>query len=263
MKKIKLLSILALAAFAFSSFPLQAAQLHTILVADSTDDILGTAFANAVEKMHEKTSVIAMETGLSLSEHLLMGEDVRIANMANTFNSLNVQPDDVVIFYAAIHGYRNPDKKNPWPSLYLNLERQGVDFNFLNDLILAKNPRFFLSIADSCNETLPFNIPTYHKGGRIVRQENRSQENYKRLFLDTSGSIIISSAQPGEFSWAYVGIGGIWTLEFLNILDRAIYSSSHLDWNAILQTTNQNVIQTRIRQKGAMQNAQYLINITQ
>lgn len=246
-----------------ATVPAEAATLHTILVGDTTDDSLGTAFRVAVQKMHDEATAIANETGLSLTEYIFIEQDARVNNVMDTVKSLKIEADDVVMVYMAIHGYRNPNKTNPWPSLYFGFEHRGLDFHYLNKKILEKKPRLLISVADSCNNFLDFNFPTVDgsRAAPLPYSKQLIESNYSRLFMEVKGSIIVSSSLPGEYSWAYPGYGGLWTLEFLKTYKRAVYTEAEPDWNTIMKTIADNVIKTRTQQNGPIQHAQYEVKL--
>jgi hypothetical protein len=52
--------------------------------------------------------------------------------------------------------------------------------------------------------------------------------------LENSGSIIISSCLPGEYSWAFTYIGGIYTLKFIEALKESTQSEKPPMWQNIL-----------------------------
>src|SRR5271155_3631153 len=149
----KTLKSLILAAFVTSLFVFSqsayAADLHAILVGDTTDSSLGTAFEKDLEFMQEKLKKIAKNTNLNLNVTLLQGNSVTPKKVLRQIESLQVSPDDVVVVYFTIHGFRTSSKASQWPSLYFGVSQQGVDFEAINEVVKNKNPRLLLSIADS------------------------------------------------------------------------------------------------------------------
>lgn len=260
MKKI-IFSIFILLSAVATNQNLQAATLHALLLGDTLDGPLGTAFENAVGMMHKEVEMIAFATGHSLQTYAFVDEEARRDNIVHAIETMDIAQDDMVIVYLAIHGYRNPNKKNPWPSLYFGIEKTGLDFQYVNQMLLQKSPRFLLSIADSCNNTLGFNFPTLEQKALIPYTEEFILQNYHNLFIKAHGHVIVSSSLPGEFSWAYPSIGGLWTLQFLQTFKTTLLANSAPTWEEIMQEVAAKVVATRIAQKGAIQNAQYDIQI--
>lgn len=243
---------------------LEAATIHTLLIADSEDDSLGKGFYQAVIQMQQQFQLVAYAADLELNDSILVGEKTLINNVLDAIDNLNIQPDDVVVVYAAIHGYRNASKVSKWPSLFFGVESRGLEFELINKKILAKKPRFLLSMADSCNNRLDFDFPTVGEVmvKSVLPNYDLIIENYVRLFTKSRGSVIVSSSQPGEFSWAYPRIGGIWTLEFLMSMDQAVTFGENSDWQLLMETIRNNVIKTQIKQKTPLQHAQFEVNVT-
>ena len=48
------------------------------------------------------------------------------------------------------------------------------------------------------------------------------EQNYRKLFLETKGSIVISSSIPGEYAWGTAVGGGIYTQEFIKIFNEQV-----------------------------------------
>jgi hypothetical protein len=74
-----LFSVLSIGLFFVTSslpVPLEAADLHAILVGDTTDSELGYAFQKDLDLMHREVKKIADETGLSLNFSLFHGRQV-------------------------------------------------------------------------------------------------------------------------------------------------------------------------------------------
>ena len=99
------------------------------------------------------------------------------------------------------------------------------------DQIKAKNPRFFIAMADACNNTLDFSAK-----GSVSRGINLVPiaDNYQHLFLGYQGYIIASSSKPGQLSWNQAN-GGLYTQQFLRHLNEALDSSSSPAWSTIME----------------------------
>ncbi len=234
MRKITL--FLALFCIAGGSSTLDAATLHSVIVADTMDESIGDSTAVDLSMMRKETSKIAQYTGLKLRETVLQGRLVEPHILLKVIDKLKVQSDDVVVFYFSGHGFRSDSKTdNPWPNLYFSLRGEGVDLALVKEKIEAKKPRFILAIADVCNNEIPdlYSPPLVFKMFRYANSEEIMQANYRALFLETEGTLIISSSEAGEFAWG-TSYGGLFTLAFLQSLDSAIRSSEYPDWEVIL-----------------------------
>jgi hypothetical protein len=215
----------------------EAANLYALLIGDTEDSNLGYAFQQDLDLMHKEVKKIAKETGLTLNVSLFQGWQVTPEKVLQQIEELKIHSDDVLILYFTIHGYRTESKESRWPNLFFGLEQRGVDFDYINQIVKGKNPRLLLSIADSCNNTLPDGlIPTIQQKALPVRMPNSAKvkANYKKLFLESAGTIIISGSIPGQYSWAYTYLGGIYTLNFVEALKESVYGKKPADWQTLL-----------------------------
>lgn len=234
MKKITL--ILVFFCIASGTIALDAATLHSVIVADTTDESIGDSTAVDLSMMRKETVKIAHYTGLRLRETILQGRYVEPHALLKVIDKLKVKSDDVVVFYFSGHGFRSESKgDNPWPNLYFSLKGEGVDLTLVKEKLEEKNPRFILAIADVCNSEIPdlLSPPLVFKMFRYSNDEEVMKANYRTLFLETEGTLIVSSSEVGEFSWG-TSSGGLFTLAFLQSLDSAIRSSEYPNWEAIL-----------------------------
>lgn len=232
-------AFLILAAAALT--PVHAADLYAFLIGDTTDETLGLAMDENLKKMKGEMEKIADATGLKLRPVILKGKQVSRNNLLNNIKKQQIKNDDVVILYFSMHGYRTESKENQWPNLYFTLDQNGVDLDYLNDLVLQKKPRFLLSMADSCNSFVPEGIvPTLEK--RMVnRFSTNFKEFYKKLFLDTKGVIIVSGSIPGQYSWGLNGFGTFLTLSFLQSFEHVEAEGLEPSWENILSKTSDEV----------------------
>lgn len=136
---------------------IQASEIHAILVADTIDSYL---FETNLDLMQREVKRMAARTDFSLHVAVFEHEEVRIENLLNYIENMDVQPDDIILFYANNHGSRSQDKISKWPDLlfWLNLaltpDQPSLDFDALNELLKNKNPRLLISIAESCNSII-------------------------------------------------------------------------------------------------------------
>lgn len=231
--------------------PINAAQLHAMIVGDSVGGEDG--FQSSIDFMQRAVKRIAAATDLSLNAQCFEGYQVQIKNILEHISALTIGPDDVVICYFSLHGSRTLHKDNPWPDLNFTLdtafsgEEGYLDFHTIHEGLKKKNPRLFLSIADSCNSIrsegftedddedmplpnrTPFSIPTpacqqvvlNHEEMACIKgtMEDDTIEAYRHLFLNERGCIIVSSSSPGEKAVNLPITGGVYTVEFLRSLD--------------------------------------------
>lgn len=266
--------VLCLSSSFYCFCEIEAASFHVILVTDTVGgefELMGS-----VDNMQREVKKIAALTGLALNGLVFEGWQVQIDNVLSEVSKLEIEPDDVVLVYFSMHGCRSREKTSKWPDLIFTIDAANgngyLDFQKLNELILEKKPRFFLSMAESCNtyretddvfldedegdinygneESCSLPSPSHNK--MILSELERNLYNgfteedeidlYRKLFCADKGTVIISSSSPGEAAIKYPIIGGIFTIKFLESLHGFSFFKNYLnqdstdsDWELILQ----------------------------
>jgi hypothetical protein len=224
------------------------ATLHAVIVADTNDQSIGKSVDIDRKNLEELLPSIAKNTGLTLKAQSIYGHRLTRNTVATALNQLPVKPNDLVIFYYSGHGGRMSNKRTKWPSMVI--EKSLLDFDKIIAALKRKNPRFFIAIADSCNNVLDKYSPT-----RDYFLGRPKQESYRQLFLNYRGNIVVSSSKPGQYSWGTSQYGGLFTRTFLGSLKREL-ASSNPKWQNIMQRAEKPI---KVRQY--VQEPQYEINI--
>ncbi len=226
--------------------------LHAVILADIDDNKIGDSTKIDFIKIKNLVSEIAINTGMKLAEHSVIGSNLNNQNVRTIINNLPVRTNDAVIFYYAGHG-KNPQTGTQWPSMILN--DQNLELNFVVNKLKQKNPRFLLAIADTCNDFPNSGIyPITNKSNYF---NTFKRQNYQNLFLKTRGYIIASGAEPGQLSWSDSSYGGLFTSQFLNSLNTQVSSSGQANWHTIMTDASA----TLKLPKNIIQQPQYKIEI--
>ena len=226
--------------------------LHAVILADIDDNKIGESTKVDFKKINNLVQDIAINTGMILAKHSVIGSSLNNQNVRRIINNLPVKKNDAVIFYYAGHG-KNPQTGTQWPSMILN--DQNLEFNFVVTKLQKKNPRFFLAIADTCNDFPNYNYYPITDRNNFFNTFKR--QNYQNLFLKTRGYIVASGAKPGQLSWSDSKYGGLFTSQFLDSLNRQVSSSGQANWHTIMK----NASATFKLPKDVIQQPQYQIKI--
>lgn len=255
---------LATVSFFVSIIPASADAGHLIgvVIANTLprEDNIGREYD--VLKIIAELEVISEETELPLDLHLYIHEEFN-SDILSKLEDVIVDSDDVLFFYFSGHGYRSYDKdsvKNPWPNLLIGSEDKGVDHELITEVLESKGARLFLSIVNSCNRNLRREIELVKRTKRLSDslkpcfgvcqapflkkgEENAiidpfsKGENYRKLFLDTSGVIISSSSKPGQYSFRKKDEGTVYLEAFLQSLHTHVGGAKKPDWQSIFIET--------------------------
>lgn len=234
---------LALAIFLVGGV-LDAASLHTIIICDTLANNIGESVEADFNRVRAEMHRIAYYTKLNLRETLFIENEVDTKILA-TLKNYSIEKEDIVFLFFSGHGYRTESKKdNVWPMLYFTSEGKGVDFYKLTEVLQAKRPKFFIAIADCCNNVLPeAYAPPLIKGEIefLNARKPRIKSNYEKLFLQSRGSIISSSSAPGEYSWASRS-GGLFTMALFDSLTHEIHAATP-GWETLFSRASATILE--------------------
>lgn len=213
-----------------------ARNLYSIIVADTNDEAIGTSVQADFNHVRTKMQEVANYIGLDLKEISIKGNSNKPSLVLESLRNAPIQNDDIVVFYYSGHGYRTNNKgSSPWPNLYFSTPDQGVKYETIISTLNSKHPRFLLTMVDVCNSFIPDNgaPPLVTREIVSAAQSTRIKTNYKHLFLDSVGSINITSSSAGEYSYGYTD-GGLYTNAFLTTMTSMVNTKSSVQWDAIL-----------------------------
>jgi hypothetical protein len=132
-----------------------------------------------------------------------------------------------------------------------------LDLKQVTTTLKNKNPRFFIAMSDACNEIVE-KFRGLKRRGRD-RGLKPKTENYRQLFLQPQGHIMVSSAGPDQNASGDDKTGGLFTYKFLNTLDENL-ASSNPNWRGIATEMEKSI---QHKEGGEHQNAQFDMQIKQ
>lgn len=213
-----------------------ARNLYAIIAADTNDVSIGPSTNSDFNHVRQKMQEVANYTGLDLKEISIKGANTTPSLLLQSIRNAPIKNDDVVVFYYSGHGYRtNAKGSSPWPNLYFSTPQKGVKYETVMDILHAKQPRFLLTMVDVCNSFIPDNgaPPLVTRTAFNAAAADRMKINYQTLFLNSAGTIHITSSSAGEYSYGYAD-GGLYTNSFLETLSSTVSRSGTPDWKGIL-----------------------------
>jgi hypothetical protein len=257
-------SFLLLCSLFLSCTSLSAADLHLFIVADTDASELLPALNYDVKNMRKEARTISQHTGLKVQETILSGSKARATNVIKKLKQLSPQKNDVVLFFYTGHGFRTPSKGNsPWPNLSFSTEEDGIELEIIMNIIDKKGSRLQIVLADLCNSIIPDGIvPMVKDFFEADRFSNAIKENYRKLFLKTTGSITMTSSKPYEYSLA-LEKGSLFSLTFLEILHDVVKRPTNtVEWQNFLDEVTQVVQVSAQEDHDSEQEPVFLIDIS-
>jgi len=188
--------------FSALASPIEAADLHAIIVTDTLAVNIGASVEADLQKVDREVTRISLYADLPYKKYIIKGREITSKVILATIKSLAVNSDDVVFFYFSGHGYRTRLKKSDWPNLFITRENCGIDFDLIRSEVEKKCPRLMVIFADVCNNIVPdVFAPRLISKGLRLESSSAINEAYISLYRNSFGKILISGAQTGEFAW--------------------------------------------------------------
>jgi len=209
-----------------------AAKIIPVIIADTNDKDIGKECVSDIKIMKAFVADVKKYTDLPGKPIVINGDNVEPGYMLDQLEKLNVEEDDVLLFYFSGHGYRTFWKLfSPWPYLFFSTDNIGLKYDDVMKMLRLKEPRLLITFADVCNKSVPlmFAPPVYKKA--IDTEQLRA--NYRHLFLESRGTIYVTSAKRGEYAWG-VEQGAVYTLAFLQSFGEFISLGRLPVWQEIM-----------------------------
>lgn len=243
----KVLLILAFMAMTFTS---SAQKIHFICFADTDDATIGKGVSKSLNNMLDFVMTLSEKVDMEddlMPSVVMMGDDCNSRNLVSVIRNFRCDSKDIVIFCYLGHGVRGVNDGSDFPQICLGSKNVSdfISLEYVKDALVSKGPRLCLVLGDCCNN--------YHSMA-VAPQENvlvaaspvigygGSAKGLKKLFLDSTGSIIASASKRGEYAWVNKS-GGFFTNAFLhemNVYTHATQSSC--TWEGLLLRTRDRVV---------------------
>lgn len=234
----------------------EAANLYTIIVADTSADNIGDTVETDLNNVQTEMDKVAAYTNLEQVKIIFKDANVLTDNVLSTLKTLDIHDDDVIFFYFSGHGYRTNSKDgNPWPNLYFTWSNKGIDFDYATNILKSKNPQLLITIADCCNNFIDESwAPLEAKSFALFARpdENKIRKSYQKLFLETHGVIQASGSQVGQYSFCNF-LGGFYTNAFFRNLKLQVEGNHEPSWQIILDRAAYDIRNS--------QDPEYIVNV--
>lgn len=235
---------------------LEAQKLHVIVFCDTNDKSIGEN-----KESERKITINEMQTIAGCLEEYgydsefteCFGNDCNKANLMKVINRLTIAPEDVVFFYYGGHGshaLNNESDKFPQMCLGEDYADNWVPVTLIKNIIMKKNPRLAVILTGCCNkEQRGVSIKSVVAESESYTYESEiNKEAYKKMFLDSTGLVMMTSSKVGQYSYSGKE-GGIFCLTFWLAMEYVGKGEFTPEWNYICEAVKQNVAQTPIKTK--------------
>lgn len=235
------------------AIPTIAQTIHWITFIDTTDKNVGKidVLGREVLYSHFINEVNAALAPKGYKAKTYDYYDVRCTpeNCKSVVENLSVDAEDIILFYYIGHGGRpntNVDymRQHPYPQMCLaqHNEQKFIPLEWVDEELRSKGARLSVTIGMCCNSLANISIkdkPLFSPNYGATYMSGNKMKCIQNLFLGYKGSIIATSASPGQTSICFESSLGeidayttVLCLLFQNQLDNA----STLDWDTLLDT---------------------------
>lgn len=243
MKQIKLIFTLVLLTTTFGSFVVKAQTLHAVVFCNTIDRSIGRSMTVELMNVTKEISKISDLIDYDLDLVQLDGPKCTRANLKRAIDEIDIESGDILLTFYGGHGSHAKNNENdPWPQYLMNsgFENQSnwVPMASVIKWVEAKKPRLGVVLSNCCNVVQAGVTikPLWAMGGDYTSLAGIKAENYKKLF-NASGLIACTSSKIPEPSWCNDAMGGLFTCDFIDVLQMVGSGSVSPDWDAVIKRT--------------------------
>lgn len=240
--------LLLLLAIVSGGIAIQAQTIHAILFCNTLDEKIGESCIVDHNISINEISVIAENIGYEIKYYDYYGEECSNENLRRTLSDLNCTSDDIVYFYYSGHGVHAASDPGSLPQMCLKYDSYEQEKFFpvkkVDEMLALKNPRLRLIMTDCCNnlaEWVSFKGFLSEEKTLTTTITKEESVNYKKLFLNNKGSIIVTGSKRGQVSWC-TSAGGMFTLSFWETLYNVGTGKVKPEWDTLLQTVKEETL---------------------
>ena len=232
-----------------------AQRIHEILFCNTIDSSIGKSVEVDNDRALDEIGCIGGYIGYEVVEYVYQGKDCTRQNLMNVLNSLNCSNQDIVFFYYSGHGVHantNYEDKLPQMCMNTNIQNQFVAVHEVDEILAKKNPKLRIIMTDCCNSIDQSGIVQPKEGLAMERGitviKGNDQANYRKLFAEPRGSVIVTSSKLGQSSLGNDVLGGWFSYVFWNLLLKECTNSTTTPtWNSLMEKAQKNTLEMTAR----------------
>ena len=216
---------------------------YAVLVADTKDPELGPSCEKDLTQMSAALKNIAAKINFRYTEIICSQDQFGKAGIENALSGLQCTPKDIILFYYTGHGISSPADQTRFPILRLN--EQQVSLESIHTKLKEKKAGFCLTFGDCCNNLLS-EAGTPRRANPVFRGIGVSKDGeiLQKLFVQSKGDLILSSARKGERATANPDAGSFYSENWVQALSYAQHNNAHITWEALLRDAENRLQET-------------------
>lgn len=237
--------------------------VHAIIACNTIDSSIGVGMTSDMKNVRNAIQIIVSTLDCEYEEQVFDGPVCTKENVTNYINNMDVERDDVIIFFYGGHGTHAMDNANdPWPQMCMNtnIESLFMPVASVDKLLSAKQPKLRIILTNCCNkEQSGVSVkPLYAQSAGSTMQSDYNAAAFKKLFLESKGKVMMTSSKLGQYSWCGAN-GGLFTNYLLDVLDAVGMDKLNADWKTVCEATHDKTLACNSLPGGAKQEPYYLV----
>lgn len=249
----KKLTIIALMLLGVMATQVEAKTIHWLTFIDTTDPNVGETDQNTRKILYARwidlVNASLKEQGYNVNIIDIYGSKTSPENCKNIINDFDCkQGEDIVVFYYVGHGTENTGtSKFPLMLMASSDVNKFIPHDWVHNKLKSLNPRLTVTISMCCNarQGAPGRIaPTFSPNYGNAYIDQATSESIKKMFLDYTGDIKITSATPPESSWgcnSNIGLTDFFTLNLLIQFNEQLPKNSNPNWISMMKDVKNGV----------------------
>lgn len=231
-------------------------KLILVIVANTKDPDIGKGCREDIKSIRQMFEKMTDHMKFNFLELVVAGKEYSKENVKDAIEALSPGKNDIVVFYYSGHGFsfdKDADKRYPQVDLRSITASNKVDVIIENthnlmdlfEMVKSRGARLNIVIGDCCNNNIK--IRRKFKGGdHSIRKAERPEmiindEMCESMFCNYTASILVASADKGEFAVSDDEIGSIFTFNFANnlkiFLKKSLNEVEGFPWKKLLEET--------------------------
>lgn len=227
-----------------------------VIAANTIDPVIGKGCVADIDSVRHMFEKLSGEMNFNFIELIVHGEDYGKENILGAIEMLTPGNNDIVVFYYSGHGFSyEKDAAKKYPQVDLRSHPASDKIDVINahtenladlfELIKGRGARLNIVIGDCCNSLIKFKR-NFKGGSEVLRNEIRepvviNKQTCEVLFCDYTASILVASADKGEYAVSDDKLGSIFTYNFSKtlkmLMKKEVDKSAGLPWGKLLEET--------------------------
>lgn len=226
----------------FTASNTSAQTLHALIFCNTIDPNIGEGMKKDMANIKQAIQTIAACLDCELELEAFDGAICTKENVIKCIDEMEVGRDDVVFFYYSGHGSHAINDSDPFPQMCMNtnIESLWLPVAKVDKLLANKQPKLRIIITDCCNvKQQGVSIkPLFAQYDGATSLNNYNVAAFRKLFLNEKGKVIMTSSKLGEPSWCNSENGGLFTCDFIDILDGVGHNRIEASWESVCKNTH-------------------------